>query len=729
MLHDQFRAHRIFSRWRVRPSFGESATTYFATLVADSEDCSPFLFANRAGLMAGWNPSERILEALLRLPLTSEEKDSLVRWTPMRSREAQSWTLGSNVIAGKRFAEVDRACAACIEEAAFHRVWWDCQGFVTCPIHDTPLSKFCRPTNTKYVRFTCHGVARSKITTPPVLSLRGQETYEGYLLSRLGAVEPVGARPMLDDQPLDVVIKTVQFVGRFLSNPWANKRAPPMRSTSMAAGFEALKGDETNLEDHFSKWLVSNVPAEKLPHATLDHYGYFRQMAMEEGVLRSQVFTAKLAACARHGTLIPKLRTRPGVDVPPHPKALAKQALLSRYGIEVLLPLCWPDMPDHRAVTEVPKDVAERVLAVASELVPLTRAAKLLGCSPVSARSVARIFTLDGRPVAVSKKPGDKSELNFIKSELDWMTETIDGLPQPPTEMRTVGLRKYAQHHILGQNRVIVDVLSGRTEAFSGSKHGLDRILFERPPKAGRGGKPVPVGRTHVPVGAMLGCEFTGITGVNSTTANELLNRGFIKGFSGKRGLLDRKVALAFHDRYVNPVRYMMGRGLNLSEAIWALKKMDLPMAFAHSTLRPYFAERKEMEAKIGPLYRPTDQMMKRWRSLIRHGGENCPSFIIPEVPGDGMTNVYTSSRKFSFRVTFEDEGLVLKTSFKPTSTRIWKIYQEHSEIFRLILMSFEWKTDGDETTASVRIATDREIQQATMQLGELTTYFRYKMP
>ena len=729
MLHDDFRAQRIFSRWRVRPSFGESATTYFASLVADSEDCSPFLFATRAGLLSGANPSERVLEALLRLPLTLEEKEGLVRWTPLRSQAEQAWTICGNVIAGRRFGATDRNCPVCIKEASYHRVWWDCQGFTTCPIHDTPLTTFNRAELKDQMLFACHGVTKTKITSAPVLSAKGQDSYEGYLLARFGAVHSVGGRPLLDDQPLDLVIKTVQMIGRLLSNRRSQKRTPPLHAATMSVGFDALNGDERTLEEHLNHWLVSNLSPHKLRRASLDHFGYLRQMQLRESTLKSTVLAAMLNASARHGFLVPRLRTKPGVEVPMHKMGLARQTSLSRYGLDNLLPLCWPDMPDAETVKEVPYEVAERVRTVVADLVPLSRAATLLGCSPRKARAVAKVFTLDGRLVSVATKPDGKNQLNFIKAELDLMTGVLDALPPPPTVMRTVGLRRYAMHHELGESRVMADVLAGRIEAFSGSKFGLDKVLFRRPPKAGRGGKPAGVGRTHVPEGAMLGCEFTAITGVNATTMRELLNQGFIKSFGDKRGLLDRAVALAFHQRYVSPVRYMMGRGLIAIEAIWAVKKLNLPMAFAHKTLKPYFAERKDLEARIGPLYRPTEKMMERWRSLIRLGGEHCPSFIVPEVPGDGITYVYTSSRKFSFRVNFAEDGLLLKASFAPDATRMWKIYQEHTGIFREILQSFKWTTEGDVVTASVLITDKPETERATKEIGELATYFRYKMP
>lgn len=728
MLHNRFKADRIFSRWKVRPSYGESATTYFASLVADSEDCTPKTFAQQNGLLSGPNPSLPILDALLRLPLTDDEKAGLIRWTPMRFPELQSWRLCGHHIAGKRFAEIGRHCPDCIKEAAFHRVWWDLQGFATCPIHDTPLTKFKRPDNNEYVRFTFHGIAQNKITSPPVLSARGRDSYEGYLLQTLGAVEGSTSRPLLDDQPLDLRIRVIQMVGRFLSNPKATKRNPSMRPTSMVRGFDALKHDQTYLEDQFSNWLVANHSPVELRHAKLDHFGYLQQMPLLDGSMKDRIVAAKLSAAARHGTLTPVLRTKPGVDVPLHLSGLAKETSLTRYSLIVLLRIHWPNMPET-GVLEIPREIADQVRSTAQQLVPQAHAAKLLRCSATVARSIARLFSLDGKIVAVSQQVGRRTRLHYIKSHLDWMMGVLDALELAPTGVRTVGLRTYARHHMRGEARVLVDVLEGRRKAFRGSTRELSKLLFERPPKSGRGGKPSPIGRTHVPEGGMLGCEFLGITGADATAALELVKQGFIKKFSDKRGLLDRASVLAFHERYVNPVRYLMGRGMIAIDAIWALKKMDLPLAFEHPTIRPYFAERKELEARIGPLDRPSEAMMDRWRELIRQGGENCPSFIIPEVPGDGPTYVYTSSRMFSFRVLFEEDALVLRARFTPDARRIWTVYRQHADVFKVLLESFRWRQSGDEITATARVSTDDQILKATVELGKLAAYFRHKMP
>lgn len=485
MLHNQFRAERIFSRWKVRPSYGESATTYFASLVADSEDCTAKTFALQHGLLSGPTPSMRILEAVLRLPLTEDEKSSLVRWTPMRAHDLRCWNLATQRVGPGQLGGSGCYCPECLAISPFHRVWWDIQGFTTCPVHDIAL---IRPRNTasdnEYLRLYCHGVAQDKLTSPPVLSVKGRESYEGYLIQKFGGISRRHEYPMLDDQTLEAQIRAIRLIGILLDNPKSDRTVPAVRSSTMTTGFEALKGTATDLEDRISTWLLENHPRENLRHATLDHLGFMRQFHILNGTMRDRLVAAMVSALARHGTLTPKLRMKPGVDVPPHLSALARETNLTRYGLEVLLRMLWPDMPKTGAA-EVPREIADRVRRTTKGLIPLDQAAKALGCSPAVARSIAKIFSLDGKVVAVSVNVRGKARLHFIKSHLDWMLSVLDSLAVAPVGLRTVGLKRYAQHHQRGQTRILVDVFWGRRRAFRSPAHDLSKIEFERPPKAG----------------------------------------------------------------------------------------------------------------------------------------------------------------------------------------------------------------------------------------------------
>ncbi|MHC2574674.1 hypothetical protein ACVMH6_007002 [Rhizobium leguminosarum] len=731
MLHNHFRAERILSRWRVRPSYGESATTYFASLVADSEDCTPFAFAQQAGLLSGPNPALPILEALLRLPLSNEEKASLVRWTPMTFTESRSVELCGHHISINRCSDIGAYCPECIREAAYHRVWWNLQGFVTCPIHDIPIVVPKRPSR-NHVQFSIHGIAKKRVASPPILSEKGRDSYEGYLLQALGAVAQTHPRPLLDDQPLDERIKAVQVLGRFLSNPKVSERTPPMKPGSMAVGFNALKHDIRHLEDRFSDWLILNYTEAELQHVTLEQFGYLKMYSYSSASksLKERLIAAKLSAAARHGKLPGQLRRKPGVSVPLQVGGLAKETSVSRHGIEALLRMLWPDMPQTEHILEVPHEVAARVRAAVKELVPVAQAAKLLRCRSDVAMAMTRLFALDGKVVAVTVNKGQRrSQRCYIKEHLDWMVAAVDSIGPAPAGIRTVTLDTYVRHHKVLAARVYADVILGRTRAYCRSNMKLAGLLFEGPPRTRRSGKPANLGRIPIPEDAMLTSEFHGITGATGSVAAELVKRGFLKTHGDGRGHLDRASVLEFHKLYVNPVRYLMGRGMRAIDAIWALKKMELPLVFQHEILRPYFARRTDLEARIGPLHQPTAEIMEVWRALIRQGRENCPSFIIPEVPGDGPTYVYTSTRLFSFRVIFEDKSLQLKARFASDSRRIWKVYQANVQIFQELLGSFDWQTHDGETIATVAVSSDDDIRRVTAELGKLASHFRYKMP
>lgn len=649
----------------------------------------------------------------------------------MLSPRDQSWTLSGHRIPKKRFAEIGRYCPGCIKEASFHRVWWDLHGFMICPVHDTPLMKSRRQGFNDYPRFTYHGTSSNRVTSSPILSVKGRESYEGYLLQTLGAIISSESCPLLDDQPLATRIRIIEKVGRFLSNAkYMGSRNPPLHATSMAVGFNALRRDAKHLEDEFCTWLLANHTEEEFRCMTLGHFGFFKNMTLMRGPLRDTMVAAALAACARLGALTPLLRMRPGVNVPLHMNGLAKKASLTRHSVLVLLRLHWPGMPSETGVTEVPFDVADRVLAAVKELVPLAHGAKVLGCPPTDARTLARLYSLDGQVVAVARRDGRgrRGHLHLIQSHLDQMLATLHALPAAPENLETVSVGSYARRQKLSVSRVFFEVLRGRLEGFRGSRPGLDNILLKRPPKASWGGKPASVGRRSIPAGGMIFCEFHGMTGADPTVAKGLIEKGLVERYSDRPTLIDRASALVFHRRFVNPVRYMMGRGMTAADAMWAVKKMDLSPAFKHKTGLSFLAQH-EMEERIGLLGRPMDQKLDLWRSLIRHGERNAPSLIIPELPGDGYSVISTSSRLLSFRVVFTDKGLILKVPFRPEYRRIWKVYTRNVDVFRKILVSFDWEEDGPGVVASMLTIQDQEVLQATAELGALLPYFRYKKP
>ena len=117
-------------------------------------------------------------------------------------------------------------------------------------------------------------------------------------------------------------------------------------------------------------------------------------------------------------------------------------------------------------------------------------------------------------------------------------------------------------------------------------------------------------------------------------------------------------------------------------------------------------------------------------KELRRAGAKNCPSFLIPSIMGDGDMIVYTSSRKLFFRVLSYPEALIFKLKLHLGETpRALRIYRANQEAVRRLLTSFTWTDEDGATLIEATARTSTDIESITLQLGELTEFFRYKMP
>ncbi|GEM_PF-2050690 len=82
------------------------------------------------------------------------------------------------------------------------------------------------------------------------------------------------------------------------------------------------------------------------------------------------------------------------------------------------------------------------------------------------------------------------------------------------------------------------------------------------------------------------------------------------------------------------------------------------------------------------------------------------------------------------FRViSFPDELLVTVRLHPGDTRRAWRIYRENEEAIRKLLVSFRWVEDGDYTVIQTAVEDSADADVVTREIGELTNFFRYKMP
>jgi hypothetical protein len=725
MLHDRYRADRIFSRWRVRPCYGEEIRSYFTRLVADNADCTPVIYALNMGL--NHHDRQGMLEAVLRLPLTDAEKESLVQWTPTGFRNL---AFCGNPLSGERLSGLRRYCVKCIEEGAYSRIWWSVSKFSTCPFHDTLLTE--EKVTAHKAKFPYFGFHRGGVEHRPSLTERGSASFEGYILQKMGAVAIGIPRPLLDDHPLDDILCVVPAIGRLLGNPYSRK-TPASRVEDADVGFEALGRDDDHFEDQVSAWIDAHVDVKSFRFASQAYLGHATHIWNEKNVqpaLQEKLVALLNKACGRYGSLGRALRNKDLVGVLPNGRDVQRELGVTQYGLDVLAQRL--KMEVERSGDGVLKYTPQIIESLATEiksLVPISEVAVALGCTIEDANRICLVIAGKGWRGAVGVRVGDKVIRHVFRSELDVFLNVLSALPEKPADAETISVERFVRQarkaSIAG---TMVGVLTGKLLAYRSGPTGLRSVVLPRPPKRKFGGKPAIIGRRFLPKDAMRVTEFVAITGIPSSGIKFLLRTGHLALLAGS-SFLSRSSAITFHQRYVNLARYSALGTIIVGNAL-SLSKYGLTTAFAYRDVGRLIVERSALTACIGPLKEYSTEEQRRWKELRRAGAKNCPSFLIPSIMGDGDMIVYTSSRKLFFRVLSLPEALIFKLRLHPgESPRALRIYRANEEAIRRLLTSFTWIDEDGATVIQATAKTSTEIESITLQLGELTGFFRYKMP
>ncbi|WP_172717217.1 TniQ family protein [Neorhizobium sp. T6_25] len=716
MLHDQFRAERIFSRWRIRPCFGEPTNAYFARLVYDGENCLPETFAKKTGVWVSRNRWQILLQSLLNLPLTDEEKHGLVKWSPVYS-ENRRWALGDENISMTMAKPGARSCSECLKEAAYHRVWWDLNGFQICPVHDCAL----QPNPNRHDRrWPFYGLCSVKVDVPPELSARGRESIEGYILQRLGAVKYFKRRPMLDNQPLDAIMSSCSLVGTLLANPPARRR-PKMSNINYNIGFDALGGNEKHLIARFRDWLNEHHPKEKLRQNGVRQFGFLNNLSHKRNPLKDTIWRGQVKACLRLGRLNPRLRTGPGIEAQILKSNLPNALGISIYSANSLLRRSGFNLRRGSGqLVSIPKGLLEELRIDVAESVPLSMAATLLGCTENDADMVAVKLAKSGWTGCIQVRHEQGVTRHFIKRELEELLETIRSLPKDLDRKDTVGLSGHTVKDQVSETRLMADVLLGRQAALVDPDiPGLRGLRFRRRQRGfWNSRRQIPSNDKGMPAS-----EFFSMTGIPKGGARYLISLGVLKPHPNIG--ISRPSAKAFHERFINPVRYFLSQGVVRFSAAKQVEACRLKYAFPPEDIGCVMVERKHLIEKIGPLYQPPQRILDLWPAVVESGSRNCRLLMISEVPGAGMFDIGPSSRLLSVKANMEDDGIEIHMEFLPGYQRMWRIVLDNEPEIMKSLGFLTFHRGDRLVTITGKVRTVEDIELATIDLGRLNEFFR----
>ena len=163
------------------------------------------------------------------------------------------------------------------------------------------------------------------------------------------------------------------------------------------------------------------------------------------------------------------------------------------------------------------------------------------------------------------------------------------------------------------------------------------------------------------------------------------------------------------------------------SEALPIVRNMTA--VFEQTDVGVKVVERSTFEAVAGPVATPPDVALKLYGQFVELGSKNCPSFIIPEVPGDGMFAVFPTTRMIAFFIVLDQHGFRLECEFRPHFRRIWRTFQTRRESFQWIFESFSVEIGEDVVRIETRASNSEDVDRITKALGQLNEHFRHKMP
>lgn len=452
-----------------------------------------------------------------------------------------------------------------------------------------------------------------------------------------------------------------------------------------------------------------------------------RHVTKSQSGLKLAVGAAQIKACGRLGLLNPKIRAMPGIDAPVVKSNLhsalgltlhSAKKMLERHGIDL--------KKGTREVVEIPEEVVAKIKRELENAVSLDEAARQLGCSAEDIDLVAVKLAKKGWDTCVQTRHEDGLRRRILVAELRKLTDTLQALPLASKGVQTVGIGRRARREYLSETRLMADALRGTITAFQDPHNeGLRGLRFYKVKR----GMPASIGRTNVPADAMLWSEFYAMTGVPASGIRRLKAGGHLEQHPAKSSYVTRESALAFCDRYISPIRCFQADGMDFSSASAAVQALDLPIPFSRKEFGLTLVERRRFVTLFPHHRRPSAKILRFWEQLVHLGRENCPSFIIPELPGTGRFTIFPTSRILPAYVIVRENGIFFEIEVRPHFRRLWKTFEDLGKDFKTILGSFDWEEAADMIRIT-NIVTDVEgLEKVTKEFGRLNEHFRYKMP
>ncbi len=688
-----------FSRWNVDNQSDEPAHGYYVRLVAAEGHSSVTRYSQGIDIDIGNMNPERLLDVVLKLPLSGERQLRLRNATAVK-RDDGVW------LAGQRFNHYDlsfltrRWCPGCLNESAHHRAWWDIVAMEECPYHRHPLLDLDEDGEPVRWWWPMMNVSpRGTMLARPLPRVNDTQTFEGYIIGKLGFDQPVPA-PLLDQSDPGTVLDLCVMVGRLLSST-SIADIPPADWKYAKVGYEAIGRDAAHFVEAVRAWVRVAVPHKD----RIKGYGFVFEWIIQRwwGLLDKRltdmlqkVFRKALALEGR-GMLEP-LTSDAFLDQEVSLAALAHRMNVARNGIATVADMLGflPDRDKYRGLVMFDPSEADAIEAFWSQSLYVREAAPLLGLTPPEMKPlVAAGFLREFSSVGVD---GDDEGQRYLKSEIDELLGRLIALVKLEAPATRTHFRHYAKDHKLRRGDLAVSILRGELEvvAVDASKPGFEGLAIICEPvkstrrplrKLQRGDKVLSVGEAQVELN------------LSNQTMLRLLDEGHLAQAPGDGAArwLDKSLVMSFGAEYRNASAFLRTLDVSLDEMVEVMARRGFD---------PLLTRRPKSEARsVNTIYRFRDiaevfglkddptviddpEFQELWQQVKALGGNMPPYLQLPSrLPLDGQL-VANAGNKIAFMVSYDPEMRVLsfegRRQASALGTVVLKVVSPEQSLVRL---------------------------------------------
>jgi hypothetical protein len=660
-----------FSRWTVENQCDEPGHGYYARLVAAEGHSSVTRYSDGIDVDTRSMNPEKLMEIVLKLPLSEERKTRLRNATPIRKEDGY-W------VAGQRFNPFNlsfssrRWCPGCLHESPHHRAWWDIIAITDCPYHRHPLvdvDQYGEPVRWWWPVMNMS--PRGQMLAAALPRANDTETFAGYIIGRLGFDRRFEA-PLLDQSDIGTVIDLCDLVGRLLASSSLSDVRPDDRK-SAETGFRALSGDAVALVEVVRAWIRRAVPQEERTKG----YGFVFRWIVERkwGLLDlgltdmlQKVLRKALALEAREftGPLTSDAFLQEEVSL----AALAHRMGVARNGVATVADMLGflPKRDKYRGLVMFDASEADAIEAFWDKTLHRRQVAPLLGLTPPEIKALVEAGYL--REFSSAGVEGDDEGHRYLKADIDILLAKLSELLKAEAPVTRTGFRNYAKDHKLRRGNLAVSILRKELDVvgFDDFKPGFDGLAIICEPmkstrrplrKLQRADNVLSVGEAQVELN------------VTRETMLRLLDEGHLAQAPGDGAArwLDKSSIMAFGAKYRNASTYLRPLGVSLDGMITV---MD-----AHG-FEPLLARRPKTEARsVNTIYRYQDvakafglkadptaiddpEFQELWQRVKALGGNMPPYLQLPSrLPVAGQL-VGNAGNKIAFMVSYEPEMRVI---------------------------------------------------------------------